>query len=237
MKLAFALAALILWGTTLAATSRGSAYDERCDVARSLAIKDAIEKYSMREFEASQKHICKEIKDDINCFYQRELSTEVAGTFKKVLDQKAKKEDGLCIVNVKIELEKLKALNVDVFGKDKYLSGDEIELTVRTHEPLYVYIYNDHSSGLQKLYPHLDNKHELVIGTFRLQDHKKIKYQMYVSSPYERSEETLIVVFSKVKLTFKNRLSKIEFYDTIKALPAYSRRVMYHNFVIDRRPL
>lgn len=237
MKLALAIALVILWGTTQAATSIGSAYDERCDLAKSLAIKDALEKYSMREFEASQKHLCKEIKDEINCMFQRELSTEVAGTFKKVLNEKVKKEDGLCKVNVKIEVDKIRSLKVDVSGKSKYLSGELLELTVQTKEPLYVYIYNDHASGIQRLYPHVDNKHEMVLGTFRLEDHNRIRYQLYVSSPYEVSEETLIVVFSKVKLTFRNRLSKLEFYEIIKSTPAYSRRVMYHNFVINRRPL
>ena len=237
MKLAIALALLILWGTTQAAISNGSSYDERCDIARSLAIKDALQNYSIREFEASQKHLCKEINDDINCMFQRELSTEVAGTFKKVVNERAKKEDGLCRVDVTIEVDKVRLLKVDVNGKSKYKSGDILELTVVTKEPLFVYIYNDHATGIQRLFPHLENKHELVAGTFKLEDHNKVRYQMYVASPYETSEETLIVVFSKVKLTFKNRLSKLEFYEIIKSTPAFSRRVMYHNFIINRRSL
>lgn len=237
ISLTLFISLILLWGTTQAATSKGTGIDDRCDVAKALAINNALENYSVREFEASQRQLCEEIKDEINCMFQKEISTEVAGTFKKILDQKYKKEDGLCRADLKIEVEKVKALNVDVFGKTKYRSGDLLELTVKTYEPMYVYIYNDHSSGIQRVFPHLDTKHELVVGTMRLENHQDVRYQMYVGMPYEQSEETLIVVFSKVKLTFKNRLSKLEFYEIIKSTPVYSRRVMYHNFIINRRLL
>lgn len=235
MKLVTALSALLMCSATLAATSNGKGVDENCDLARSLAINNALERFSMREFEASQKHVCKDIKDDITCYYQKEIATEISGTFKRLISFNNKQRDGLCFVAVEIEVEKARPLDVMVTGKDKYLSGDIFELTVKTKEPLFVYIYNDHVDGLQKLYPVLENKHELVLGTFRIEDNKKVKYVVSVNAPYERSEDTVIVVFSKVRMTFKSRLTKSEFYDTIKSVPTFSRRIVYHNVVIDRR--
>ena len=235
MKLALFLALIILWGTTLASTSKGEGVDESCDVAKALAINNALEQFSAREFEVRKRHVCKDIVDDITCFYQKEITSEVAGTFKQMVSQKFTKEDDLCFAKVVIEVEKSKLLDVEVLGKELYKAGDIFELTVRTKEPLYVYVYNDSSEGLQKLFPHLDNNHEIVSGSKRLEDHKHIRYTVYVPNPYEESKETIIVVFSKVKLTFKNRLSKSEFYDTIKAVPAFSRRVLYHSVVINRR--
>lgn len=237
MKLALFIACLLLWGTTQASTytSRGSGVDENCDISKALAVNNALERFSMREFEVKKKHICKDIKNDISCFYQKQISSEAAGTFKNIVSQKQHKDGSLCYTDLVIEIEKIKLLDVEVFGKDRFLSGDVFDISVRTKEPLFIYIYNDHTTGLQRLYPHLDNKHELVFGTFKLSENKNINYRVFVSHPYEQSEESIVVVFSKVKLTFNNRLSKSEFYDTIKAVPAFSRRVVYHNVVINRR--
>lgn len=239
MKLSLLLALLILWGTTQASTytSVGKGVDEDCSLARALAINDALDKFSMRVFEASKKHVCKEIKDDITCHYQKEISSEAAGTFKQIISQDKKVEDDLCYLTIKIEVEKTKLLDVQVSGKDRYMSGDVLDLVIQTTEPLFVYVYNDYSGGLQKLYPHLDNKHELVLGTLKIIDNKDIHYRVYVNDPYEKSSDTLIIVFSKVRLTFKNRLSKNDFYDTIKAVPPFSRRVLYYNIEINRRSL
>lgn len=235
MKLAIFLAILLSWGTTLAATSKGKASDLDCNIAKSLAINNALENFSMREFDVKKNQLCKEIKDDISCYYQREISSEVSGTFKKVIKQKTTRSDVICIVEIEILVEKTRTLKGEVSGKQSYLSGEMLELTIQTKEPLYAYVYNDHPSGLQKLFPHID-VHQMINGTFKLEDHKKVKYQLSVAAPYEQSEDTLIVIFSKHKITFKNRLTKKEFYDTIRAVPPYSRKVVYHNIFINRRP-
>lgn len=237
MKLAIFLASLILWGTTLAAeTSRGKGYDEDCNLAKAMAISNALDSYTKREFEVSQRHLCKEIQDDITCQYQKELSSQVAGTYKSLLSEKKRKEGDICVVDVKIEIEKARMLMASVKGKTEYYSGDIFDLALITEEPLYAYVFNDHPDGLQVLLPP-NNKPLLVNGKYEFSDNKKIKYQVTVYHPHEQSQDTIIVLFTKYKVTFKPRLSKKELYDTIKSIPVFSRRVVYHTVTIKRRPL
>lgn len=235
MKLAIFIATLLLWGTTFAETSKGQGYDEDCNLARAMAISNALDSYTRREFEVSQRHVCKEIQSDITCQYQKELSSQVAGTYKSILSEKKKKDGDICIVDVTIEVEKARMLKASVKGKKEYYSGEIFDLALVTEEPLYAYVFNDHPDGLQVLLPP-DNKPLLVHGKYEFSDNKKVKYQVTVYHPYEQSEDTIIVLFTKYKVTFKRQLTKKELYDTIKSIPVFSRRVVYHTVTIKRRP-
>lgn len=235
MKLAIFISFLLLWGTTFADTSKGRGYDEDCRLAKAMAISNALDSYSRREFEVSQRHQCREIKDEITCQYQKELSSQVAGTYKNILSEKKKKDGDICVVDVTIEVEKARMLKASVKGKKEYYSGEIFDLALITEEPLYAYVFNDHPDGLQVLLPP-DNKPLLVHGKYEFSDNKKVKYQVTVYYPYEQSEDTIIVLFTKYKVTFKPRLSKKELYDTIKSIPVFSRRVVYHPVIIKRRP-
>ena len=235
MKLAIFLAMLLLWGTTFASTSAGQGYDEDCNLAKAMAISNALDSYAKREFEVSQRHVCKEIESDITCQYQKELSSQVAGTYKSILSEKKRKDGDICIVDVTIEIEKARMLKASVKGRKEYYSGEIFDLALITEEPLYAYVFNDHADGLQILMPP-DNKPLLVRGKYEFSDNKKIKYQVTVYHPYEQSEDTIIVLFTKYKVTFKPRLTKKELYNTIKSIPVFSRRVVYHTVTIKRRP-
>ena len=235
MKLAIFLATLLLWGTTFASTSAGQGYDEDCNLAKAMAISNALNSFSKREFEVSERHVCKEIESDITCQYQKDLSSQVAGTYKSILSEKKRKDGDICIVDVTIEIEKARMLKASVKGRKEYYSGEIFDLALITEEPLYAYVFNDHADGLQILMP-ADNKPLLVRGKYKFSDNKKIKYQVTVYHPYEQSEDTIIVLFTKYKVTFKPRLTKKELYDTIKSIPVFSRRVVYHTVTIKRRP-
>ena len=235
MKLAIFLAMLLLWGTTFASTSAGQGYDEDCNLAKAMAISNALNSFSKREFEVSERHVCKEIESDITCQYQKDLSSQVAGTYKSILSEKKRKDGDICIVDVTIEIEKARMLKASVKGRKEYYSGEIFDLALITEEPLYAYVFNDHADGLQILMPP-DNKPLLVRGKYKFSDNKKIKYQVTVYHPYEQSEDTIIVLFTKYKVTFKPRLTKKELYDTIKSIPVFSRRVVYHTVTIKRRP-
>ena len=235
MKLAIFLAMLLLWGTTFASTSAGQGYDEDCNLAKAMAISNALNSFSKREFEVSERHVCKEIESDITCQYQKDLSSQVAGTYKSILSEKKRKDGDICIVDVTIEIEKARMLKASVKGRKEYYSGEIFDLALITEEPLYAYVFNDHTDGLQILMPP-DNKPLLVRGKYEFSDNKKIKYQVTVYHPYEQSEDTIIVLFTKYKVTFKPRLTKKELYDTIKSIPVFSRRVVYHTVTIKRRP-
>lgn len=236
MKLAIFLSFIIMWGTTLADTSTGKGYDEDCGLAKAMAISHALDSYTQREFEVTRRHVCKEIKNDITCEYQKELSSQVAGTYKSLLSENKRKEGDICIVDVKIEIEKARMLQASVKGKKEYYSGEIFDLALITKEPLYAYVFNDHADGLQTLLPP-DNKPLLVNGKYEFSDNKKVKYQVTVYHPYEQSEDTIIVLFTKYKVSLKPRLTKKELYDTIKSIPVFSRRVVYHTVTIKRRPL
>lgn len=236
MKLALFVSLGLLCSTTFADTSTGKGYDEDCSLAKAIAISNALDSYSKREFEVTRRHVCKEIKNDITCEYEKNLSSQAAGTYKSLLSESKRKEGDICIVDVKIEIEKARMLKASVKGKKEYYSGEIFDLALITEEPLFAYVFNDHADGLQVLLPP-DNKPLIVNGKYEFSDNKKVKYQVTVYHPYEQSEDTIIVLFTKYKVSLKPRLTKKELYDTIKSIPVFSRRVVYHPVIIKRRPL
>ena len=62
-----------------------------------------------------------------------------------------------------------------------------------------------------------------------------IEFKTHMDSSIEFSKESLMVLFTKHKITFKNQLTEKDIYDTIAAIPVHSRHIVYHNFEIVRR--
>lgn len=234
MKLAFFLASLILWGTTLASEvsfGRGEHLD--CKVAKRFAISDALNNYSQHEFEINQHKHCSERNAlGIECSFSRDVKTNVAGSVKKILSTKQHTFKDQCVVDVKVEIERYKEILAKVSLKEYFLTGEKIDLSITTNEPLYIYIFNIYyTDKIKKLYP-LTSNDKPIIGNW---SSKNVDLIASLTDYYEQSDESLLVVFSKQQLTFSSNLTIDHVYDTIDSVPVFSRKVVYRNFFIQRR--
>jgi hypothetical protein len=236
MKLAATIVLLILHGTTLASEiSFGSGEAKDCSLARALAIKDALNSYSEQEFDLTKTQTCKETNTQgIECTFSKQLSTDVAGTLKRVISEKEKHKKDICVVEVKIEIESARVYFGDVSGDSKVFAGDILNFKITAFEQLYVYIFNIYNrTEIVLLYPTASNHVNVINGPMKFPSN--IEFRTHLNYDTETSKESLLVLFTKHKITFKNQLTSKDIYDTIANIPVHSRHIVYHNFDIVRR--
>lgn len=236
MKIAIFLALVLLYGTTQASEiSFGSGESKDCSLARALAIKNALDNYSEQEFDLTKNQTCKETNTQgIDCTFSKQLNTEIAGTLKRVISEKEKHIKDVCVVEVKVEIESARVYFGDVTGDSKVYAGDKLNFKITTFERLYVYVFNIYNkSEIVLLFPKTNNHGNLINGLMKFPSNLEFRTHLY--SHTEFSKESLMVLFTKHKLTFKNQLTTKDIYDTIAAIPVHSRHLVYHNFDIVRR--
>lgn len=233
MKLALILALILLGGTALASeVSFGTGEDKDCSLARAFAIKDAIENYSKQEFDFTQTQECNEKNTSgVNCSFTKQLQTEVAGTLKRIVTETHKQKKDLCVVEVKVELEKVRTFFGDVTGDSNVYAGSVMNFKITTYERLYVYIFNVYNrTQTELIYPKLSSHNNLVDGVMKFPSDMEFRTHLNVNS--QMSKESIMVLFTKHKVTFKNQLTEKDIYDTIASIPVHSRKIVYHNFDI-----
>lgn len=232
-KFALLCSALISTSVFASSIEFGTGEDADCEIARALAVNNALERFSEKEFEVNKKQICRERNaEGIDCQYSKEIATEVAGTLKKVLKEKVKENRHQCVVEVKVEIEKARPFFGQVKAKEVITAGKKFDFEVFTQEPLYVYVFNIHNNQISMLFP-ISNKGNIVDGRMELPEN--ISFLATLPPQTNESKETLMVVFTKHKITFKRPMTKQDVYTTVASIPAYSRKIVYHNFVIQRR--
>jgi len=214
--------------------SFGTGEDKDCNIAKAFAINNALEYYAEKEFEVKKRHTCREVNSDgVVCEFIKRTEVESNGVLKKVLNEKVKRNRNTCIVEVKIEIEQSRILRGDIVNaKEIAIDGERYNFDVVTKEPLYVYLFNAYENKIKLMYPY-DNSSNLLHGTLRLPDNNW--WQADLPKGMNQSEETVMAVFSKEKISFGKTMDKDEIYRQIASMPMYTRRVVYHNFVIKRR--
>ena len=231
----FAILWLLVCANAYADVSFGTGEDNDCNIAKALAVSDAIERYAVKEFEVKKQHICRERNaEGIECEYVKKTEVESAGTLKKVLSEKVKQKRDVCIVEVKIELDPSRPLAGDILNASNFAyNGQKYPFDVITKEPLYVYLFSVYGDKMHMMYPYDGIKSNLIDGKLALPD--GIWWQADIMSDAIESKDTLMVVFTKYKITFKSSMTRDEIYRQISSVPINARRVVYHNFVIKRR--
>jgi hypothetical protein len=236
MKVKFALLCALVSSSAYALdVSFGTGEDVDCEVAKSFAVKDALQKYAEHEFSVSKQNVCTEKNaEGVECTYIRSIETDSVGSLKKILSEKKKQGRNSCVVEIKIEVEKAKQLLGYIKSQNSYKAGDAFHFEVFTQEPLYVYVFNLYNvNSISMLYPLEDNRNNLVDGRLELPDH--VAYTAALSQGVFKSKETLMTVFTRHKISFARVSTRKDVFDVISSVPRYSRKIVYHNFVIERR--
>lgn len=236
MKKLTAAFLMTMSATAMADISVGVAEANDCEIAKSFAIKDALEKYGSREFSVNKRQVCVEHNaNGVDCAYYRQIETDSLAMLKKVVSTEVEQKDDKCFVEVRVEVEKARELLGDVIARDSYKEGEQFAFDIETKEPLYVYIFNMfYGNQISMLFPTELNRDNLVKGRLKLPQYMNLVADPLPHGVY-KSKETLMVVFTRHRLTFKRPLTGKDIFETISSVPRYSRKIVYHNFVIERR--
>lgn len=227
---------LLLCTNSYADVSFGTGESTDCNIAKAYAVSDAIERYAEKEFEVKKQHICRERNaDGIECEYVKKTEVESAGILRKVLSEQTKQKRDVCVVEVKIELDQNKPIMGDVENASNFaVAGKKYPFDVITKEPLYVYLFSVYDDKMHMMYPYKGIQNNLIDGKLTLPN--GIWWQADMVDPNAvESKDTLMVVFTKYKITFGSSMTRDEVYRQISSVPINARRVVYHNFVIKRR--
>jgi len=206
-----------------------------CAAAESKAIKSALDSFSNKEFIVNKKNYCYDIKNYAYCNYYVEKDYTVAGTVKKVISKKESIGNGICKVDVVLEVEKSRYIDVDVSGKNIYFTGEPLQFNVNAKEELYLYVFSMHKKGIDVLFPFGLTDNNLVDEEFIFPGNGK-QYINYLHKGVKQDEETILFLFTKHYVEFdRNTLNKNTLYEIINAIPNYSKRTFTYNILIKRK--
>lgn len=204
-----------------------------CSTAENLAIKDALLKYSGQEFQASQETLCIDTKEHSYCNYLKEITSTTAGSVRSVIERNKKIKNNTCFVEVKVEVEKSRQINANVDSRRLYRVGDSLKFDVSTGEPVYVYVFNLHSKGVDLIFPNSYNTNALIDEKFSFPT-EDIKVTAYLDPKVDKSNETLLFLFTKRRQDVSDTISKKELKDFLSSIPVFEKKLVQHNIVITR---
>lgn len=205
-----------------------------CVIAENNALDNALLKYAGKEFSVESEQFCVDTKEHTYCNYIREIDSSTAGTVSAVLDRVQRHDKDTCYVEVKVEIEKARQLRASVKTKRIYFAGDELDASVTTGEPLYLYVFNLHKKGLDVLFPNEYNTNNLIDENFVLlsKDHK---FTASLDKRDSLTNETLLFLFTKRKQDIDIRdVNKDNLKEVLKSIPNFEKKLVQHNFVIKR---
>lgn len=203
-----------------------------CLIAESQAIENALLSSFGKEFTATKSNYCFDTKSSTYCDHYREFNTNINGTVKRVLHRKTHIWNGVCFVDVKVEAQQSKFLDVSVKGRNIYTVGDKLQYDVSVNEPFYMYVFNIHRKGVEFLFPHDYNIDNLVDKGYEFPGNGK-KYVTYLNDGMRQDEETVMFLFTKHPVNFDRlNLNKDIIDDVVNSIPNFSKRVVKFNILV-----
>lgn len=226
------VSAQIVTGTGQALVKHHGNITNTCAVAETRALKNALLDKMGTEFEATKSNYCYELKENIYCNHYRDLTHNVSGTIKRVLDKRESIWNGVCVVTVKAEVEKSKPLGARVSGKNIYHVGDKMWYDVEVNEQFYLYVFNVYDGKVDLIFP-LNYNNDNLIDKDYVFPGNGMKYIAYIASGESISEETVLFLFTKHEILFNTTMLTEEVLnDIITEIPVHSRRLVKFNILI-----
>jgi hypothetical protein len=226
---------ILIPSLAFADVSFGTGEDKNCEIARAMAVRDALEAHSGIEFDYIKKESCTERNTKIDCTFKKDFDTNSSGTLKKVLKEDVKQKKDVCVVEVKVEIEPTKTLFVNLELKDKYMEGEALEFKVYAGEPVYLYVFNV-GKKVELIFPtsQVDFLSNLIDTEFVFPGSDRATYMLYSESG-NTVKGQLVFLFTKHKMFDRRVWTKTELDDIIRSMPAFSRKVVYNDIIIQRR--
>ena len=207
---------------------------DACTIAENNAVNDALIKFAGREFTVNDEMFCVDTKQHAYCNYIKEIDLSTSGTVRSVLDRIQRTEKDVCLVEVKVEIERARQYEATVDTKRIYKPGEKIKVDVRVKEPLYLNIFNLHKKGVDLLFPNDYNKNTLIDDRFVFPG-KDINVIASLDSSEDLSNETLLFLFTKRRQEFvSGDVTKETLKEILKSIPTFEKKLITHNFIIKR---
>lgn len=207
-----------------------------CMLAEQKAIKQALDRYSGKQFTVEKKNFCYDTKDYSYCNYYKELDYTVAGTIRKIVNRSEKIENSICKVAVVIDIEEQpKPINVNVSGRNIYFVNEPLNFKINVNEPVFFYAFNVHRKGVEFLFPskyYEENKFEddFDFPGFGL------RYVTTLDKGVSRDEEQIVFLFTKHQIDFDRvALDHNMLHEIINSIPVHSRRTFTYKIFIKRK--
>lgn len=206
-----------------------------CLIAETKAIKQALDNFSGREFSVERKNFCYDTKSLSYCNYYKEIDYSISGTIRKIVSRKEIIENSTCKVSLVVDIEQPRQLQVDVQGRNIYYSGEELSFNITAREPVFMYMFNVHRSGVEVLFPFNFTMDNLINRDFVYPgpDHKHVAY---LHNGVKKDEEKIILLFTKHYVEFDRvALDHSTLTEVINSIPVHSRKLFTYNILIKRK--
>lgn len=203
-----------------------------CEVAKSRAINNALIENLGSEFTAFKSNYCFDTKDKTYCNYYKDVTSNVSGTIKRVIDSKTNIYNNICFVNLKLEVEESRSLGAKVTGKNIYKVGEKLKYDIEVEEPMYLYVFNVYDKEVDLIFPLFYNDNNYIKKGYEFPGNG-MKYIAYVNDLSKESEETMLFLFTKHEVFFNvSELTEEALNDIISELPVHSRKVFRFKILI-----
>lgn len=205
-----------------------------CSVAQNKAIKNALDIYSSKEFWVTKKNYCYDVKNYAYCNYYNEQDYTASGTIRRIVGKKEYIEGNKCKVEISVEIEKSRYLDVSVSGKHIYHVGEPLQFIVQAREELYLYVFNIHRNKVDLIFPYEYTDDNLIDSKYVFPGNGK-KYNTYLNEGVKQSEETIFLLFTKHYVDFdRYTLNRKALEEITNAIPNHSKRIFTYNIFIKR---
>lgn len=210
--------------------------DVACQIAEIKAYKDIAIKVHGGVVESNFTNVCKEVtpsmsKQDLaTCSSKAVTSVYHNGHVRSVVSKNTDRNKNSCTVEITAITGQNNYIKASIRGKEDYMHGENVKLSLNVDTPVYVYIFLQHGKHTEMIYPRNPSDYLYTESGGQLPD-----YRIWLDNGKTRDHKKFILVLSKQRVDFSNRMLKHTTYEeVINHLPAGSRRVLEKEVFIIR---
>lgn len=205
-----------------------------CTVAENKALKDALLKFSEKDYSVYKETRCIDSKEHSYCDYIKEMDAFANGSIRRIVERDQRVDVDTCFIKVKVEIEPAKVLNATVDVTRFYKPGESIDIKVEVGQPLYLYIFNLHQRGVDMLFPNQYTKDSLIDDRF-VYPQLGVTVVASLADDKDISNETLLFLFTKRRQDFSPEfVTKQSLEGLLKSIPVLEKKLVQKHIVIKR---
>ena len=208
-----------------------------CTIAENKALKDALVKFADRQYTITNQTRCIDSKEHSYCDYIKEIDASTSGSIKSVIDRVKRYNGNTCFVEIKAEIETARQLAANVESNRFYYVGEPIDIKIKVGQPLYLYIFNLHSKGVDMLFPNQYTTNSLIDDRFEYPG-QGITVEASLPKGEKISNETLLFLFTSRRQDFKPTFVTADSLKmTLESIPVNEKKLVQQHIIIKRSKL
>jgi len=223
-------------GTGTHTITNSEPIDVACQIAEIKAYKDIAIKVHGGVVESNYTNTCKEItplmsKHDLaSCTSKAVTSVYHNGHVSSVVSKDTVRNNNSCSVKITAITAQNNYIKASIRGKEDYMHGENVKLSLNVDTPVYVYIFLQHGRHTEMIYPRNPSDYIYTEAGGQLPE-----YRIWLDNGKTRDHKKFIFILTKQRVEFSNRMLKHTTYEeVVNHLPAGSRRVLEKEVFIIR---